>query len=80
MVFMNPWSQCSRRFDQHFWDRMEDRSLPMDQVKTALRDGKKVVKGPKPPKGQDYEVRWKSWTLEVTRRNCNIVLWTAYLR
>lgn len=75
---MDPWRDCGRRYDPHFFDRMKDRSLPREQVVTALQEGRKLVKGRRTVGGQDYEVRWKRWTLEVTRRDCNIILWTAY--
>jgi hypothetical protein len=76
---MDPWLDCRRRFEQHFLERMVERSLPGDQVEKALYEGKKIPCGEKSEIGQDYEIHWKSWILKVTLRNCIIIMHTAYL-
>jgi len=76
---MNPWEDCRRRYDPHFFERMLERSLPQDQVGMALSEGKKIPCGQKSSKGQEYEVRWGRWILKVTLMQCLIIMHTAYL-
>lgn len=76
---MNPWEDCRRRYEPHFLDRMLERSLPQNQVDTALSEGTKNARGPKDSAGQEFEICWKRWTLKVTLRQCLIILHTAFL-
>lgn len=78
---VDPWRDCRRRFDPHFYERQTDRSLPRDQVEKALLEGGKIPQTQKDPeKGQDYEVRWESWRIKTTLRPCLVILWTAFLQ
>ena len=76
---VDPWRDCERRYEPHFYDSMIDRSLPMDQVVMVLSEGTKIPLTEKGSDGaQDHEVRWNRWILIVTLRPCRIVLHTAY--
>jgi hypothetical protein len=76
---MDPWQDCRRRYEPHFFERMIERSLPLDQVNIALSEGKKIPDEQKNHEGQNYEIRWRRWTLKVTLMQCVIVMHTAYL-
>ena len=77
---VDPWRDCRRRFDQHFTDRMTDRSLPKYQVERALLEGtKRPLSAHEFRTGQDYEILWKDWVLKTTLGRCVVILWTAYL-
>jgi hypothetical protein len=76
---MNPWLNCRRRYEPHFFERMIERSLPQEQVNIALSEGEKIPDGQKNIQGQNYEIRWRRWILKVTLMQCVIVLHTAYL-
>ncbi len=70
---MDPWRDCERIYDLHFMDRMSTKFLPKQDVKEALKDGKKTEESK-----NEYAVKWKSWTLRVTRQTCFIYLRTAF--
>lgn len=70
---VDPWRDCERYFDPHFADRMGERFLPMEQVREALKDGNKIMK-----KKDEYEIKWKKWTLVVSIGSCFIYFWTAH--
>ena len=79
-IIMDPWRDCNRRYEPHFFDRMFNRYLPQNQVEIALNEGKKIpCSGRKFDGEQDYEVRWRRWILKVTRRPCTIIMQTAYI-
>jgi hypothetical protein len=75
---MDPWRDCKRLFEPHFFDRMYDRSLPLNQVEEALMDGKKETIGPVKGNSQEYRVTWGKWTLIAKRVPCTIILRTAF--
>ena len=76
---MDPWRDCRRLFEPHFFDRMYDRFLPVDQVESALIEGVKEADGAQKVDGsQDFKIQWRDWTLVATRVPCTIVLKTAF--
>ncbi len=76
----DPWRDCQRRFEPHFYESQSDHSIPSDQVENALLMGSKIPESEKRfDKGQDYEVRWKKLGMKVTLMPCVIVLWTVFL-
>jgi len=70
---MDPWKDCERIYDKHFMDRMNERFLPKPHIVQALKEGSKTVE-----KNNDFKIKWKTWTLKVSRGTCFIYLWTAY--
>jgi len=71
---MDPWEKCTRLYDDHFMDRMKEKHLPKNQVEDALKVGKKIEE-----KKGEFEIRWNSWTLKVSQRECFLHLRTAFL-
>ncbi len=72
-AMVDPFRDCKMLFDEHFSDRMQQRSLPPTQVEIALKDGKRIQQR----KGV-YLVKWKKWTLSVVVFPCTLMLNTAY--
>lgn len=71
---LDPWKDCERIFDDHFMDRMKERSLPSPLIDEALKFGKKI-----PEKNDVYKIKWNRWTLVVFHASCLLYLQTAYL-
>lgn len=72
-ILVDPWKDCERIYDNHFMDRMNDRYLPPNQIKIALKEGKKIE-----TKKNEYQVRWEKWEIVVSLRRCFLYLRTAY--
>jgi len=71
---VDPWRDCERIYDDHFMDRMRARSLPAEQVREALKDGKKVME-----KKNEYSIRWNDWTIKASVQTCFVYLRTAFI-
>ncbi len=64
---------CTPYFSIHCLDRMKERHLPLDQVRSAILDGKKNKE-----KENEYKIKWHGWILLVSKRDCYFYINTAY--
>ena len=74
LFMVDPWRDCDRQYDDHCADRMQQRHLPPSQMREALLKGKKI-----PKSNNEFVIKWRSWTIKVTRENCFLKIHTAFL-
>lgn len=76
---MDPWKDCKRIGEDHFMDRVLQRSFNLeilDDILTA-KDNKQPL-GAKDEDKQDFLIKGKGWVIKATLTKCTLTLRTVH--
>jgi hypothetical protein len=80
---MNPRTDCKRiggkRGDEkHFMDMVLQRSFNVEILGDILTEGVWEPTSNKVGEEQDFRVKGRGWTIDLTQTPCTLTLWTVY--